>query len=312
MSDEYDDWQSWAYPTGGFRMPIHLMFHLNEFLTPFTDYWIVMLCKNIMLPLKIIYSQTALVYLRWHSSSHPVNVAVRMLLLRFKLLIFGENPNPSGMATGMLAIPNWSHATYPDLTSFYKLMASEHILTWGRFPHYWPFHDDVIKWKHFPRYWPFVRGIDLRLNQELSRQWRRRWFETPSRPLWRHWNVWDGNPQATSGYDAVMVLRLLRRFILYFCGNQHMKRNDIYSPCLRPRDRHSVVPWAAFSYISQYQPFVGAMFHLIFPFAILAWSTSQTDLHFQIAIFRGNFKRRGKSHVCVRLYPRVADNIYVV
>ena len=66
------------------------------------------------------------------------------------------------------------------------------------------FHKDVIKWKHFPRYWPFVRGIhrwpvdsshksqwrgalvfffDLRLNKQ---QWRRRWFETPSRSLSRY------------------------------------------------------------------------------------------------------------------------------
>ena len=71
-------------------------------------------------------------------------------------------------------------------------------------------HDDVINWKHFPRYWPFLRGIhrspvnsphkgqrrgalkfffDLRLNQQLSKQWRCRWFETPSRSSWRHWNV---------------------------------------------------------------------------------------------------------------------------
>ena len=67
-------------------------------------------------------------------------------------------------------------------------------------------HDDVIKWEHFPRYWPFVRGIhrcpvnsphkgqyrralmffDMRLNKLLGKQSRRRWFETPSRSLWRH------------------------------------------------------------------------------------------------------------------------------
>ena len=63
-------------------------------------------------------------------------------------------------------------------------------------------HDDVIKWKHFPRYWPFVRGIhrspvtrsfdvffDLRLHKRLSKQSRDWWFETLSRPLWRHRNV---------------------------------------------------------------------------------------------------------------------------
>ena len=62
---------------------------------------------------------------------------------------------------------------------------------------------DIIKWKQFPRYWPFVRGIhphngqwrgafdvffDLRLNKRLSKQSWDWWFETPSRPLWRHNN----------------------------------------------------------------------------------------------------------------------------
>ena len=71
------------------------------------------------------------------------------------------------------------------------------------------FHDDVIKCKHFPRRWPFVRGIHrspvnsphkgqwrgalmfslIRLNKRLIKQWRRRWFETPMRSLWRHYNV---------------------------------------------------------------------------------------------------------------------------
>ena len=30
--------------------------------------------------------------------------------------------------------------------------------------------------------------FDLRLNQQLNKQWWRRWFETPSRSLWRHCN----------------------------------------------------------------------------------------------------------------------------
>ena len=62
-------------------------------------------------------------------------------------------------------------------------------------------HDDVIKWKDFRRYWPFVWGIHLsphkgqwrgalmfffylHLNQQMSKQWRHRWFEMPSRSLW--------------------------------------------------------------------------------------------------------------------------------
>ena len=72
-------------------------------------------------------------------------------------------------------------------------------------------HDDVIKWKHFPRYWPFVRGIHRSpVNSPHKGQWRGAlmfslicvwingwennrelgwWFETLSRPLWRHCNA---------------------------------------------------------------------------------------------------------------------------
>ena len=77
--------------------------------------------------------------------------------------------------------------------------------------------DDVIKWKHFPRYWPLARGIhrspmvsphkglaqrpatrsfgvsfDLHLNKSLSKELRRRWFETPPHSSWRHCNY--GSP----------------------------------------------------------------------------------------------------------------------
>ena len=34
--------------------------------------------------------------------------------------------------------------------------------------------------------------IDLHLNKRLSKQSRRRWFETSSRSLWRHCNDYDG------------------------------------------------------------------------------------------------------------------------
>ena len=71
-------------------------------------------------------------------------------------------------------------------------------------------HDDVIKWKHFPRYWHFCAGnspvsgefpaqmpvtrsfdvfFDLRLIKWLSKHARGWWFETLSRPLWRHCNA---------------------------------------------------------------------------------------------------------------------------
>ena len=80
-------------------------------------------------------------------------------------------------------------------------------------------HDDFIIWKHFPRYWPFVRGIhrwpvnsphkgqwhgalmvffNLHLNQQLSKQWRRQWFDMPLRSLWRHCNGMASSCRNTS------------------------------------------------------------------------------------------------------------------
>ena len=53
----------------------------------------------------------------------------------------------------------------------------------------------------FPPQRPVTRSFDvffdLRLNQQLSKQWRRREFETPSRPLWRHWNDCECDPGST-------------------------------------------------------------------------------------------------------------------
>ena len=70
-------------------------------------------------------------------------------------------------------------------------------------------HDDVIKWRHFPRHCPLwgeppVTGgfpsqkpvtrsfgvfFDLRPNKRLRKQSGRRWYETPSRALWRYCNM---------------------------------------------------------------------------------------------------------------------------
>ena len=53
-------------------------------------------------------------------------------------------------------------------------------------------HDDVIKWKQFPRYWPLMPSFDvffdLYPNKRLRKQSWGWWFETLSRPLWRHCN----------------------------------------------------------------------------------------------------------------------------
>ena len=109
-------------------------------------------------------------------------------------------------------------ANSPGTGEFPAQMASngENVSIWWRHHEIGPLsthieqhflRDDVIKWKHFPRYWSFVRRIlqswfpskrpvtrsfdvffDRRLNKRLSKQSRCRWFETPSRSLWRRYS----------------------------------------------------------------------------------------------------------------------------
>ena len=71
-------------------------------------------------------------------------------------------------------------------------------------------HDDIIKWKHFllllalctrnslitgefpsqrPVTWSFDVVFDLHLNERLSKELKRWWFEMPSCSLWCHCNV---------------------------------------------------------------------------------------------------------------------------
>ena len=51
---------------------------------------------------------------------------------------------------------------------------------------------EFIGHRWIPRKRPVTRNFDvsfnLRLNQQLSKQWIHRWFETPSHSLWRHCN----------------------------------------------------------------------------------------------------------------------------
>ena len=49
----------------------------------------------------------------------------------------------------------------------------------------------------FPAQRPVTRSFDLRLNKRLSKQSWGWWFETLSRPLWRHCNVFYAIPQSS-------------------------------------------------------------------------------------------------------------------
>ena len=108
-----------------------------------------------------------------------------------------------------------------------------------------PFHDDVIKWRHFPRYWPFMRGIhrspensphngqwrgalvlsDLRLNKRFSKQLWGWWFETASRPLWRHRYVHVERPRCRARV-RIYLLRTKPCRIWYCIENEYRRGVD--------------------------------------------------------------------------------------
>ena len=72
----------------------------------------------------------------------------------------------------------------------------------------------------FPAQWPVTQSFDvffyLRLNKRLSKQLWGWWSETPSRPLWRHCNVWHipstGPPFYQTGSTSLIAKDLLEKW----------------------------------------------------------------------------------------------------
>ena len=66
----------------------------------------------------------------------------------------------------------------------------------------------------FPAQRPVTQSFDvlfdLRLNQLLSKQWKRQWFETPSLSLWRHCNA----PHMWISCITVITHRFLKLYAL--------------------------------------------------------------------------------------------------
>ena len=137
-------------------------------------------------------------------------------------------------------------------------------------------HDDAIKWKHFPCYWPFVRGthqspvhshhkgqwrgalmflFDLRPNKRLSKQSRRRRFETVMRWLcsgqkWavtpHYWMMWIYVTFITveSARWLVMVVPIWRQgiYISYdgVCRLGHVRRVTMWCYVITSMGYHGV------------------------------------------------------------------------
>ena len=77
--------------------------------------------------------------------------------------------------------------------------------------------------------------FDLRLNKRLSKQWKRRWFETPSSSLWRHCTVGLISSAATYGFDRVFlsqcVIQCLMVYLKFSKPNPQNWKNIL--KCLR-------------------------------------------------------------------------------
>ena len=81
----------------------------------------------------------------------------------------------------------WDNSLLSDLCSTF---AQDDVIIWKLFRVTVPLWRELTS--GFPLHRPVTRSFDvffdLRLNTRLGKQWRRRWFETPSRLSWRHCN----------------------------------------------------------------------------------------------------------------------------
>ena len=86
---------------------------------------------------------------------------------------------------------NWFTWWRPQMETFSALLAicAGNSLVTGEFP------SQRLVTRSFDVF------FDVRLNKWLGKQPRRRWFETPSRPLWRHCNA--GNGLAPNRHRAI-------------------------------------------------------------------------------------------------------------
>ena len=85
--------------------------------------------------------------------------------------------------------------------------------------------------------------FDLRLNRQLSKQSRRRWFETPSRSLWRHCNVVPNSDPGSHGIFRRSThyssnFELVKRVKLG--GSVHYGKNGLKFGTLLYPDYHSL------------------------------------------------------------------------
>ena len=84
--------------------------------------------------------------------------------------------------------------------------------------------------------------FDLSRNQQLSKQWRRQWYETPSHPLWRHCNAkgssklhitgpfWGNPPESGHLKQVVLQKAFLKHDVMLMCVTSDGQFTDWISP----------------------------------------------------------------------------------
>ena len=75
---------------------------------------------------------------------------------------------------------------------------------------------------------PVTRSFDLRLNKWMSKQSTRWWFETPSCPLWRHYNVNDVLDVIEKASNKELDMILLGDLNYDYVVNESLHADPVY------------------------------------------------------------------------------------
>ena len=163
------------------------------------------------------------------SPERPLNLITHSLLLFI--------PVPSLIIVGSIDVPSHNG----------RRLSHDDVIKWKPLPGHWPFVRGIHRWPFltqcdcveasetfskllaicagnppvtggFPPQRPVTQSFDdffdLRLNKRRSKQSRRRWFETPSRSLWRHRNT-AGTVLTTK---LIMCVQIVSRGPWYWHG----------------------------------------------------------------------------------------------
>ena len=125
-----------------------------------------------------------------------------MMYFLIHVLVFVIKRGLTGLYRKIAPIGNFD--ADPDMSVRMKTSSNENI-----FYITGPLCGDSLVTCEFPSQrpvtWSFDIFSELRLNKRLSKQPKRRWFETPSRLLWRHCNCIRFIPTSPTIYEEYII-----------------------------------------------------------------------------------------------------------